>query len=57
MAVSDDLKTDAKLKYRWFELPEDLRKAQYKEFAMLCDQHRWHEAELMLSKLEKAAIR
>lgn len=54
MAVSDDLKTDAKLKYRWFALPEERRKGQYKEFAMLCDQHRWHEAELMLEKLEKA---
>lgn len=55
--MADELKKHAQLAYRWFALPEDLRQSQYKEFAMLCDQHRWHEAEIMLGKLEKAAQR
>ena len=55
--MADDLKQDAKLKYRWFDLPVEVRDGQYAEFNRLCDQHRWHEAELMLEKLEKAALR
>lgn len=55
MASSETLRQDAKLKYRFFDLPEDVRRGHYGEFNRLCDQHRWHEAELMLSKLEKTA--
>lgn len=53
MAVSDDVKKQAKLQYRWFELPPEVRGTQTKEFIMLLDNHRWHEAEIMLEKLEK----
>lgn len=51
--MADDLKQDAKLKYRWFDLPAEVRDGQYAEFNRLCDQHRWHEAEMMVERLER----
>lgn len=53
MASTETLRQDAKLKYRFFDLPEKIREGKYAEFNRLCDQHRWHEAEMMLEKMEK----
>ncbi len=53
MASGETLRQDAKLKYRFFELPEKVRAGHYAEFARLCDEHRWHEAEMMVERLEK----
>lgn len=55
MGSAQTLKQDAQLKYRWFDLPPALREGKYQEFNDLCDSHRWHEAEIMLKKLEKVA--
>jgi len=55
VASSDLLKTNAKLAYRFFDLPKEVRQGKYMEFCRLWDSGRYHEAELMLEKLEKAA--
>lgn len=55
MASAEILKQHGKMVYKFFDLPEAVRAGQYAEFNRLCDQHRWHEAELMLQKLEKHA--
>jgi len=55
MASTEVLRQDAKLKYRFFDLPEPIRTGHYAEFNRLCDEHRWHEAEMMVEKLEKQA--
>jgi hypothetical protein len=53
--ADDTFKKNAKLAYRFFDLPEAVRNGQYMEFARLWDSGRYHEAELMLERLEKAA--
>lgn len=54
--MADDLlKKNARLCYRFFALKPEVRKGQYQEFCRLWDSGRWHEAELMLEKLEKAS--
>lgn len=55
MAADEVMKRNAKLAYRFFDLPEAVRTGQYMEFARLWDSGRYHEAELMLERLEKAA--
>lgn len=49
------MKRNAKLAYRFFDLPAEVRTGQYMEFARLWDSGRYHEAELMLERLEKTA--
>lgn len=55
MAADEIMKKNAKLAYRFFDLPAEVRTGQYMEFARLWDSGRYHEAELMLERLEKAA--
>lgn len=55
MAADEIMKKNAKLAYRFFDLPVEVRLGQYMEFARLWDSGRYHEAELMLERLEKAA--
>ncbi len=55
MASDEILKRNAKLAYRFFDLPEEVRSGHYMEFARLWDSGRYHEADLMLERLEKQA--